>query len=838
MKRYFFTLFLTTWVITLLSQNTTQHKSNTLSYNLLKENSNYNKVFNLLAINNEKNINSLKLEISFTQNIYKNKNGVVMDFSGEEIKGSVFFRDFNFDTLLMPDVVKVSFLTENEEGFLEYKNLTFGFPEKIKIENVYDISNINLEFDISSIRLQQFIKSATTANHYYGYYTIFKNLKKGLLNTNEKNAYILSDFDILHRIVFNIEQLKIINILKLSVYDPKNFLSLFDKVKRLERRKHTLSLQYISKDLKTQADKKDYINSLIGISTKFLTKKNNYQPYIANSFEQTAFLANDFEMRDFYQTVCRHIDQNVKDKTPAKQSVFNSFLTHVEKYNRQEAYAYALLMLKNAIIWAQINNMKKTGEILPYINRTIDGLLASYSGIAESALKNRKFVMADKYLNKTKNNYQLNMATFPEANDSTFVNFQNHLLNFVEIEIKQKQYQKALDILFSFRQLNFNSKNKSRVYKIKKTAYNNLLVQKLNRLNITFQNGHINDAYNRLKEIKTFQNLNGDYLTFDDKTQQNLNKITYELLLKFMQNGQMLWNRKNYNEAIKNYCIAKNIENNFLNHKVKKLDELIYRTSIPVVLDKINNAELKIWANDINAAKEMQDNISKTIIKYNLSQVDTIKSKLDELNKKIKNRKCITIYNELQNNLTVIKNRIHDKKWQEALNRLLKTDKLLKNNKKCNPDSSGFVKLKSNYAPAFYYMKKLENIKNNLIIYGYNNVWKDYADLNIFYLQHELNKQSIPKPELYELVKTQKNTDNIKQIIDYYLSEDQIKPALNFINLLHETGTRDKETRKLLEITGKKMAYNKQFSKTFKSIAGKNDKWFNPLIKTYLQTIN
>jgi hypothetical protein len=831
--------------VTVFAQRGTVYKSHShvLEYRFLEKDNNYRKVFRLLSINNEKNINTLKLEVYYKQEIKVKDNKIEIFFSKPSIKGNIFFRDFAIDTMLIPDRIQILINQKKPGTDSSFSDrYSFKFPGTISIKtgkkNILP-TDIQYEFDLSTSRLKNFIEYSEKINQYYGYYTILKNLKKTFLTNEENSIDILYDYDLLHRINSNIKTNNIPEILNLKNHDPKGFVSLYNKAKRQERRKRTLTWQFIAKDLKTEKDKLRFADNVIKISTSFLSKKANHQPYIAYSFEQMAHLIKDPVTTEFYNTICKKLDKNTPGPMPAVDLVFNGFLKQSEIYNRQESFAYALIMLKNTIVWANITGIKKEKEIKPYINSTIDGMLSAYASIAKAAFQHNNFSMGNNYLAKTKKYYLENMEEFPFIDDFHFEKFQRQILDITETEINQNNYQSALDILFSFKDIHYTQNNRVRINNLKSTAYKGLYKQYFRRVSTSFNNGHIHEAYKRLLELNTFQKQQEQYLSsVNNNYKKKIQKIAYGLILEYLQTGEILWDNGKFTPAMKNYGIAENIQNLFLDYKIERLQTLLNQTAIPVVLNKIKSADLEIWANRLSNAKALYDEANEIVTKYNLIQVDTVRTSLSKLKNKLDNKNCVNTSRQIKDNIRVIKNRTQSYKWDEALKRFNQTLKIYAQNRSCQFDSSDFIRFRSKYHKIFSYLTRSKTAENMLIAKGYQKTWKNFAILDTEYYHLKYKDLGIPDPGLYRLLKSQKNPENIKTVVSYFLEHHETELALKYLSLLEKLKFTDKETKELLKTAGKQMVSDKKFDLYFKDFAKENSKWFKPLINSYLDYLN
>jgi hypothetical protein len=339
-----------------------------------------------------------------------------------------------------------------------------------------------------------------------------------------------------------------------------------------------------------------------------------------------------------------------------------------------------------------------------------------------------------------------------------------------------------------------------------------------------------------MQELKNFKKLNNRYIVVDSDTKEKEEKLAYGLILEYIQQGEILMDKGKSRQAMENYSIALGLQEDFLSYHIDRLDELINKTALPVLLKNIEEAELKIWANKMEEAGILYNRILKDIAFYHLERNSEVKTKVDELGKKLENRKCVDAKYSLSNYMQVVQNRIRSGKWNEAAIAMKKAEAIILNNKPCKLDTVEYIHLKSLYGEAVYYSGKYAETINRLYAYGYASVWKELAGLELYYQRHRLSGLGVPAPQLYQLVKSQQNAGNTKKLTEYFLSKGDGLTAFRYLMLLKNSGLPKRELKELQVKVGVSLA--SQVSAEQLDHLTKNDaKWLQPLIEAYRSSI-
>ena len=796
--------------------------------------SGFHQLFSMLSVNNEKNINSLQLTVSYRQFVENSKQGVKVSWKDVAITGDTRFRDFAFDTLLMPDKVLVTFTwpSKNSNQLLK-QQFEASFPATNLLFNLQGYEGegltIKVDFAMSKVKYSHFVNMAGLANHYYGFYSVLTNI---LNHKNAEGRMVLLNYLELHRALYSIDHLKLIQLLRLKIRDPEKLLPLIKRAARLETRERTLSKKQLNKS-KPGFREGEVANGLADLSVKYLTNESRYQPYLAASYELMAKLTNDPETVAFYKMLCNRFAAVENDGTGLCQLVFNAFLNRAEQYNTSEQYSFAMIMLDNAQLWSQVvKNVVEQPVFGNRLNSVLDGMMTSYLKVAAAGYRTGNRAMGLRYEKKADDLFKKISHKYPEIVRNSQPRFQSMLVRLAKDELSKNQTQSMLDMFFRFRYLNFSPQEKNAVFEMKSQAYQKLCLQYIGLAETALNSGNIDEAYKRMKTVKDYCSLRSNYVKNNKTVDKRLEKTAYGLILEFIQRGEILLDRGESDRAMQNFSTALGLQNDFLSYRLTRLDELMAQTAVPVILSEIEKAELEVWANKMEEAKKHYNRIVAFQNRYFLEQNPKVNSKVSQLREMLENRVCVDARYSLSNYLQVAQNRIKQEKWEEAAVALDKAEKLIRGKRNCPLDTTMILGLRYRYRFALAYAVRYDSVTDRLYAYGYEKVWKQLAALDAFYAMHKLDLLGVKPSGQYRILKSQQNPNNVKRVVKYYLSKGDAGQALRYLMLLKDFGVSSRQTKPLQIELAKSMAGQLSESR-FRRVVDTNDEWLQPLVKTY-----
>ncbi len=816
-----------------MGQNHVTLETVDLTHESVSDSANYHLVFSTLSINNEKNINSLHVTVSFKQFIENTNQGVKISWQDVSLSGDRFFRDFAFDSLLMPDraLVTVTWHSESAHQRLQ-QQYWVSFPSTNVMFTLPGYRGgavtVQINFDLSGAKYRRFVKSTVVTNHYYGFRSVLANI---LNNKNKKSDEVIKYLEV-NRALYWVDKLQLVNKLNLKKNDPYKLLPLLARAGRYRTREKTLSFKRLNQGL-TDAGAEAIVKKLSGLSVAYLSSQSRFQPFMASSYEQMARLVHDPETDALYQKLCSSVTQPDSGEFNFCQKVFDDFLAQANLYRRAEQYPFAMIMLDNAALWTEmVGGIKDEPAFTAQLNGVLDGMMTSYLKVAAAGYRAGNRVMGTRYVAKADQLFKELADKYNGRVSGSLPLFQSSLVQLGKSEVASRNFQAMVDLFYRFRYLKYTPQQQKEIFSLQSVAYQRLYQQYIQSARTAFDNGYIDEALRRMQAVKSYHQLRKDFVEGDKQAASQIEKIAYGLILEFIQKGEMLMDQGKHDEAMNHFSTALGLQNDFLPYRIKRLDDLMKQTAIPVILHEIEKAKLEVWANNMEAAQAHYQQIIDFQQKYFLAQNSEVRVLVNELKEMLGNRDCVDAAYSLKNYLEVLQNRIRAGKWQEALEKLNDAQKLIQSHHHCPLDTSMIVGLRYRYRFVFPYIRQYEKVKADLFARGYEKVWERLAALDAYYVDHRLDLLGVTSPGQYQILKSQRSPENVERVVQYYLSAGNSLQAFRYLLLLKEFGLTQRETKTLQVQVGRKMAAQLSPQK-FSNMVDRNDDWLQPLIKTY-----
>ncbi len=805
-----------------------------LSNQSVSDTANLHSLFSMLSVNNEKNINSLHLLLSYKQSIKNTVRGVSISWQDVSLSGDTFFRDFPFDTLLLPDraLITITWSSEGENQMLK-QQFWVSFPATNLLFTLRGYHGnevtVQTDFDISKAKYQRFIAAAGVANHYYGFHSVLTNILK---SKNKESDEVTVNYLEVNRALYQIQKLHLVTKLHLKAHDPEKLLPLLAKARRYKTREKTLSFKKMTQPI-TNAEEENMDRKLSGLSVTYLSDQNKYQPYMAASYQLMARLVHDEETDTFYNKLCGNFTHQNRGDVNLCQRVFDEFLAQANLYRQSEQYPFAMIMLDNAALWAEMApGVTEEPAFSAGLNGVLDGMMTSYLKVAAASYRVGNRLMGMRYVAKADNLYRKISANHRGKVFGNLPLFQSTLVQLAKNEVVSKNFQAMLDLFFQFRYLSYTPQQKKDIFNLKSLAYQRLYHQYIRSAQTALDNGYIDEALQRMQTVKSYRQLRKEFVAGNKQANEEIEKIAYGLILEFIQQGEILMDKGKHDEAMDHFSTALELQNDFLHYRIKRLDDLMNQTAIPVILHEIEKVKLEVWANKMDVAQLHYQKIITFQQKYFLEQNSEVSAKVNELNEMLKNRGCVDAEYSLKNYLEVAQNRIRVHKWREALETMNSAQKLIQSHQNCQLDTLMITGLQYRYRYTFTYVSKYEKVKADLYAYGYEKVWHQLATLDAYYVNHKLDLWGVTPSGQYQILKRQQSRNNVERVVKYYLSADNSLQAFRYLLLLKELGLSERETKALQVEVGRKMVVQLSPEKFSNVVDGNND-WLEPLIKTY-----
>ncbi len=801
-------------------QEILQHKSIEINYSSLAKTDNYAKVFSLLASNNNKSIHSIHLNILFDEiaNIsVRNYRYVEFNyqFSQTIIKGNIYFRDFEIDTLLLPDSVDVNIelFPEGNNPVHFVRRLSFS-GGKVLLDLYGDVlfDKLSVSFDIKRLifsqkKYKQFTEIADLINYYYSYSRldslVLDYFYKTVSERNPTASVIFNCWFALNRLKFYSLQHHLNRFLSLYKNDPFQLKKNQEKARRLLRRSHTLSKEILTVS-PVSKDGKRYVNAFVELSEKALHESQNLQPYMAESFKEFASIFPDEQQWQMMHRISEYYDNGNSGRT--LQELFRLFVEKATALLQNNAYVEGLVLLNNAsLIQNRFPIVKRSGDFINTYAGLLDGLMNSYLSVAMSARKGGNTLMFSNYFNKAIGLFShfLKDTTFYRQH-IVFPYFRDELLKLAQKENTENKTDVALNLIDKARQANGNRINSS-INSAYSAVYQNYYRKYKKNIRIHLENHHLFQAKILIDSIENFVKTHryflGSYLSND----ANFYNLIYSVYLEILQEGQMSFDNGKKQRATDLLFAAKDMEDRYFTFHSEDLQVLLSQSFTPIALTALHNANLEIWANRINNAKEIVKKVRRMQTDYHQQNNHQLNNAINLIEQKIIERKDLALHQKFDNLAENINSEVHARKYDKASENYKKMKALIDQKGKSLIEIEETKKIEKEYADLFVFNTKYKALKKKMFHQGVEAVIPEFAQLEDFYTVNNIAAFGLKIPGLYEFIKAQHSIEFAQSSLEYFMSIKQYIKAFSYLDLLRLWGVSPRKAK----------SYQQQIAKAF-----------------------
>ncbi len=794
------TLLVSFATITTTAQSWNQKFNLGITYSLLNKQSKLASVFNLLASNNNENVNSLRLQLSFKVHfsIVKSRDGqIILRYSvhNQNVTGNIFFRDFKIDSLLLPEKLDVELLFYENNRLTDSLTRTISFTKgqlTLPLSEGILASALSIEIKVNRVvytsnNYNHFLKTAGLINNYYGYVKIMKKMPQLLMKTSEARpsaADFFLNYVTLTRLESYIRQHNFSRQLHLKLRDPLNFEQQLSKMLRLQIRMKTLSQQMLSENTPTiPVDKEKFTHSYVALSIKAVTFSEEQQPYIAASFNEFARVFPDDHEKDFVSRVSTFYDQDIRlDQVTVSQEIYKYFIDVASLKIRQQAFVRALDFLANAAYFEnRFPEVKRSTEFDSCLIHARDGLATSYLKVALMASENNDLQLTNRYINKASqslNTYdaEINQPKTPPC----YLHYSGEMLRMAETNLKQVHYHRALSFLDAAYQACPNSPG---IDSLRAITCEMLLKHRLDVSQQLLDRGNITASRDTLFQIAK------DYLKlcpFNSKLTRNkeMTETATAIYQQTISAGAQLHDQNRNTLAMTYLNSATRLQRTFSLPDSPLLNTLVSETMVPYILAIADEANLEIWKKHFQKADSVYRLAQSLSRHYGITENQNVKSRLDTLSAKIKVAGCQWKQEEISRLFTQTQRAVKAYHMAAAKSYFLKAKQLYKYNSSCEGAKEKTNKAFRSYEALFNFTDAYHKLTLQLFSHGFVSVLPEYAKLEQQYRDEHLEKFGLPFTKLYPFVRSQHSEKLTLEAVRYFIQNKEFAEALRYLQLL------------------------------------------------------
>ena len=794
--RIFLLLGLSLTALVTGAQTLTMHQQVRLVYGGEQASQNINSVLQILAVNNGLNIYQLSLDVAcdFRQSlsaISSDSLKIQFHFLNKKLSGSTAFRDFYLDSLLMPDRLEINLSLGNGhqpvnvgDYWMLFDTGSIVIPKPFDSYLIFDVKIKKLDY--SAQRLKKILAVTSLMNHYYGYDKLLQNLDADISRRTGKLqpdvADVFASSQALIRLKGHEARYDLVSKLHLETKDPLGFTVLFNKTIRLLTRMQSLTAQILrSKQDADGKNRENFSRAFVDISIHALSMAQNYQPYIANSFNEFAALA---DTNGFYQLgqIGKYFDGSMlKGQETVSELICKRFIDAAAIENKQDNFVNALLLLDNAKLISDSFHVKLIEQWTCERQRAVEGMAVSYLKVAESALLHANDSIAESYVLKAKES--MNVYGKNDVGDPLpfFPEYGNQLFSLARVEIRQNRFDKA----FYFLKQSSEAMPGNLTDDFKNSC-NTVVLHHLKVFDGFMQEAKIYKAEIELQKCRTVLDAFPDFYANSDKIKQEVFKRADELYAGFLRAGDNSFKMKHVYAAAGFLFAADKLRKQFPGLPAEAWNEMANKSLVPYVLSVANKAQLEIWAQrPQNALKiyRRADSISNV---FQIKDNQTVTNALEKLKDKIGKTTCINLQNQVEKLYRNAEIRLDAHQIPEAESLYQKAWKLTENGAGKNCFSPRKVKnARDLYESVTSFSKQYHVFIQNLFDKGFSAVLPQYAALDQSYQKLQLGKMQYPYTDLFHFVENQHSATRAENVLHFFLEQKSYQKAFRYLRLLH-----------------------------------------------------
>ncbi len=804
MKKNIFSFLLTLLLgfvtITATAQSWNQKFNLGITYSSLNEQNRLASVFNLLASNDNKNVNNLRLQLTFGMHFSLSKTAdgqVVLHYSGygQQMNGDVFFRSFKVDTLLLPEKLSVKLLLLKNGHLISTLNRVISTDKGQIIlpfsENI-SLSKLSVGMQVKRMVYSQrayarFLQTAGLINNYYGYAKIMQEMPRLTLETSEAShppaASFFLNYVALSRLKNYVKQHNFTARLHLNQYDPLSFDETFKTLLRRQIRMTTLSQQILQLNSPPDfTDKEKFTHAYVVLSIKAVSLSKEHQPYIATSFNEYARVFAGNNEAAFVRQAAACYDQNSKPgKATVPQEIYKYFIDAASLKNKQQSYVRALDFLINAAYFENhFPGVKRIAQFDKCLTDARDGLASSYLKVAAVAAGRNDNQLTNKYIQRASQSLKTyNNQIKPPAVTPCYSQYAGEMLRMAETSLKQGHFHKALSLLDT---AHLACHKLPGIDSLQATVCEKLLNNRLDFSRKLLEQNHIMASRDTLLQIaKDYHRL----CPYNSKLTQNktVTETATAVFRQALSKGAQLHNQNRNVQAITYLNSAAELQRTFSLPDPPQLNTLIAETTVPYILSIADEANLEIWKKHFQKADSIYRRAQSLSLHYRVSNNNEIKNTLDALSDKIKIAGCQWKQKEIFRLFTQANRAVRAYQMAAAKSYFLKARHLYAGVTSCQRDNNQMDFTFETYEKLFRFTDEYHRLTLQLFNKGFVTVLPGFVRLEKQYQDGHLGKFGLPFTGLYPFVRSQRSEKLTMETVQYFIRQKEFARALRYLQL-------------------------------------------------------
>lgn len=418
-------------------------------------------------------------------------------------------------------------------------------------------------------------------------------------------------------------------------------------------------------------------------------------------------------------------------------------------------------------------------------------------------------------------------------------------LNLIRNDIGLKKYDKALDGLDRVERFckavpNFVSNDTARI--MRTDCHNFIFQDMLGNADILFGLRKFPEAIAETDKALQYQNTFGQFITSPLPAQKLKETIYAEYYLDLVKNGKTAYNEKNFSKSFEMLYKAYYIEQNHTVKRDKALNDLMKKSKGELLLIDASNAAELVRQNHLPEAKAALTKIIDEQAQFELSAMQNLNQKIEDLKKSIFNQQCINAQNEYDAKIKEAEALAAQQSFIAAKARYEVALKVTVDNRDCGINKNSAEKGISFCTSPAQYQKAMTEINNQIRNRSFDAATEEYILQGEFFTRNKLSDYQLVHAPLPEFI-TAQGSDYIFFAVSYFMNRNAFETSFAMLSRLKYNAYNKKYTKNLQIALAKAMAVDDLKkndalnAKLRVTDLTKGDKWFSYFSKAYIKQV-
>ncbi len=782
----------------------------------LEENPSGKKIFNILAIANNRNSKDIQLspKSRIFLKAYRNDNNNMecsVSISYTDISGDINFKDFMIDSVLYPSAIKAELEIYNGRTIIDTRSYSFGTNCKANIIDLSDFNNNRGELRIeiknrvytySQKDLGSVENLIALLKKYYSTSTLLDMVNSRYIqyamSANESAEDIFVHKVETDQVNHGLSEMGYFNSLNIHLRDPDNLKQKIEEFRRYLNRSETLFMDLVTENSPPSSDWREFCMNTVSMFNDYLVKSESLQPSDAISFIEVSEITDNPEMENLFLTIRNYYTgNNIEKSNLLGYCLTDAFIKNSIAWEKEQYLDKSLTMLRNTNLLSQWFDIPLNSDYYKLYQQIISGLVSSYLKVGSMALMNGGAKSGSRYIDKANELVTKNLKVF-----DNIASLDSSMLEIIDLQNKISLrysnlgfYSSAFFVNKLVSRICNNSSDSLGMISdsLRCILENEYLLNESNKISKYLGDYQYPDAtaiYNIMNDSINDFNCSQSFIVKRDSIAEVLCDILYNesnILLK--ANQPVI--------ALEKLLSAHSIRSE-AGLPTSETVERISKAAEPVILDIVESAKFSTWKNDMEAA---EFGLAKAI-EYNKTFLSSSNVKVNMaisvLKTQIKQRSCVDIRNKYTDDIRTASLLVRDKKHLQIPDLINDAKNYLVEYPNCGLDSELLEQFVFRNSILLQYLSLYDSVRTSLMDRNYKKVIIYYHRLSDYYNSNQKQLNEVSYYPLDEFVKSQNIWALSLKVMEYYNSKGEPDISVEYLHMSMDQGFDPKMEKDLV----------------------------------------